>query len=84
MEKSLREEYLPFFWDRRLNLYDRYSSKLLREMLICVEAARETLERAVQKLTLPLQNRVYQVFRKFLLIVYFLFHCSSSEIFFTF
>ncbi|TMW54639.1 hypothetical protein DOY81_000170 [Sarcophaga bullata] len=62
MEKSLKEEHLPFFWDKRLNLYELYSSRLLREMLGCVEAARETLEKAAQNLTLPLQDRVYRVF----------------------
>lgn len=72
MEKSLRDGYLPFFWDKRLNLYDRYSAKLLREMLGCVEGARETLEKAGKTMTLPLQHRVYRVFRKLIFIVQFL------------
>lgn len=67
MEDSLREGHLPFFWDKRLNMYDRYSARLLREMLGCVEASRETLEKVAQNMTLPLQHRVYRVFRKLLL-----------------
>ncbi|XP_023295042.2 uncharacterized protein LOC111678041 isoform X1 [Lucilia cuprina] len=62
MEKSLREEKLPFYWDRKLNLYDNYQPRLMREMLNCVESARETLEKAAKELTLPLQKRVFCIF----------------------
>ncbi|XP_065366759.1 cyclic GMP-AMP synthase-like receptor [Calliphora vicina] len=62
MEKSLREENLPFYWDTELNLYDRYQPRLLREMLGCVESSREILEKAAKELTPALQKKVYRIF----------------------
>ncbi|XP_073847460.1 cGAS-like receptor 2 isoform X2 [Musca autumnalis] len=64
MEQSLINGVLPFFWDRRLNMYDQLSRANIREMLGCVVGARTTLEKARFGLTLPLQKRVYEVFLK--------------------
>lgn len=70
-EDSLTNKTLPFFWESQLDLYERFSGNLFREMLGTVQAARKTLEAAAScrssGLTQPLQNRVYAIFRKFIL-----------------
>ncbi|KAM7344309.1 cGAS-like receptor 2 [Cochliomyia hominivorax] len=62
MEESLRNKMLPFFWNKKLNLFEEFNPGLVSEMLICVEKSRKTLEKADCKLTLTLQDLVYRIF----------------------
>ncbi|XP_061388033.1 cyclic GMP-AMP synthase-like receptor [Musca vetustissima] len=62
MENSLRSEELPFFWDRRLNMYQELSSFNLSEMLRCVRNARIFLEKAKMEITPLTQSLVYEIF----------------------
>ncbi|XP_075168761.1 cyclic GMP-AMP synthase-like receptor [Haematobia irritans] len=62
MQKTLIDENLPFYWDQRLNMYDRLSSIQLREMLQCVASAKRELDAAANCLSIHAQKRVFKLF----------------------
>ncbi|XP_059225210.1 cyclic GMP-AMP synthase-like receptor isoform X2 [Stomoxys calcitrans] len=62
LETSLKMKKLLFFWDQRLNMYDRYTHIQLSEMLGCVANSRKLLERAALSMDIFIQKKVYALF----------------------
>lgn len=65
LEKSLREENLPFYWDKDLNLYDDINSQHIWLMLQFVRSVGLQLRQAKSFLTVDLQEKIYKMFCKF-------------------
>lgn len=65
LEKSLREENLPFYWDKDLNLYDDINSQHICLMLQFVRRVGLQLRQAKSFLTVDLQEKIYKMFCKF-------------------